>query len=64
MLAGTDVALGDRTNMLFQNTSVTRGTGTMVVTATGMHTQMGQIATMLTAVTRSRSPLQRRSWTR
>ena len=58
-LASTDVALGDRTNMLFQNTSVTRGTGTIVVTATGMQTQMGQIATMLTSVTRTRSPLQR-----
>ena len=58
-LASADVALGDRTNMLFQNTSVTRGTGTMVVTATGMQTQMGQIATMLTSVTRTRSPLQR-----
>ena len=58
-LASDDVALGDRTNMLFQNTSVTRGTGTLIVTATGMHTQMGQIATMLTSVTRTRSPLQR-----
>ena len=47
-LRPADVALGDRTNMLFQNTSVTRGTGAMVVTATGMDTQMGQIATMLT----------------
>ena len=45
--------------MLFQNTSVTRGTATLVVTATGMDTQMGQIATMLTSVTRTRSPLQR-----
>ena len=45
--------------MLFQNTSVTRGTATLVVTATGMETQMGQIATMLTSVTRTRSPLQR-----
>jgi Ca2+-transporting ATPase len=58
-LTGDDVPLGDRTNMLFQNTSVTRGTASMVVTATGMGTQMGQIATMLTSVTRSRSPLQR-----
>ena len=57
-LAGTDMALGDRSNMLFQNTAVTRGTATMVVTATGMQTQMGQIATMLTTVTRARSPLQ------
>ena len=53
-----EVALGDRTNMLFQNTSVTRGTGAMVVTETGMGTQMGQIATMLSAVAPSKSPLQ------
>jgi Ca2+-transporting ATPase len=58
-LAGGDVALGDRANMAFQNTSVTRGTATVVVTATGMQTQMGQIATMLTSVTRTRSPLQK-----
>jgi len=58
-LDSDDVALGDRTNMLFQNTSVTRGTGAIVVTATGMQTQMGQIATMLTSVTRTRSPLQK-----
>ena len=53
------MTLGDRTNMLFQNTSVTRGTGSIVVTATGMGTEMGQIATMLTSVTRVRSPLQK-----
>lgn len=58
-LAAGDVALGDQTDMLFQNTSVTRGTGTILVTATGMQTQMGQIATMLTSVKRTRSPLQR-----
>jgi len=57
-LGSVDIALGDRTNMLFQNTSVTRGTGTIVVTATGQQTQMGQIATMLSSVTRTRSPLQ------
>ena len=59
VLDSTDVGLGDQTNMLFQNTSVTRGTGSMVVTATGMQTQMGQIATMLTTVSRTRSPLQK-----
>jgi Ca2+-transporting ATPase len=58
-LASSDVTLGDRTNMLFQNTSVTRGTGTIVVTETGAGTQMGQIATMLSSVTRTRSPLQK-----
>ncbi|MGZ4395082.1 MAG: cation-translocating P-type ATPase [Gaiellaceae bacterium] len=54
-----EVALGDRTNMLFQNTAVTRGTAAMVVTATGMDTEMGRIATMLSTVTRTRSPLQK-----
>lgn len=58
-LGAADVPLGDRSNMAFQNTSVTRGTATMVVTETGMHTQMGQIASMLSAVAPSRSPLQR-----
>jgi Ca2+-transporting ATPase len=59
ILDGADVAIGDRSNMVFQNTAVTRGAASMVVTATGMETQMGQIATMLTSVTRTRSPLQR-----
>src|SRR5215475_8860458 len=54
-----DVALGDRTNLVFQNTQVTRGTATVVVTATGTATQMGQIAGMVTATKRSKSPLQR-----
>jgi Ca2+-transporting ATPase len=58
-LSTEDIALGDRTDMLFQNTSVTRGTATMVVTATGMKTELGRIASMLTSVTRARSPLQK-----
>lgn len=56
---GDDVSLGDRTSMLFQNTSITRGTATMVVTDTGMTTEMGRIASMLSAVPPSKSPLQR-----
>lgn len=54
-----DAALGDRSNTVFQNTSVTRGTATMIVTETGMHTEMGRIASMLSAVAPSKSPLQR-----
>jgi Ca2+-transporting ATPase len=54
-----DTGLGDRVSMLFQNTSVTRGTATALVVATGMSTEMGAIATMLTSVERVRSPLQR-----
>jgi P-type Ca2+ transporter type 2C len=54
-----ETALGDRTNMVFQNTQVTRGAATFVVTATGQATEMGRIADMVTATKRSRSPLQR-----
>jgi Ca2+-transporting ATPase len=53
-----DAALGDRTDMAFQNTSVTRGTANFVVTATGMQTEVGKIAGLLQSVKRSRSPLQ------
>lgn len=58
-LTGTDVPLGDRTSMVFQNTAVTRGTAVMVVTETGMQTEMGKIASMLSAVDPGKSPLQR-----
>jgi P-type Ca2+ transporter type 2C len=54
-----EVALGDRTNLVFQNTQVTRGTSTFVVTGTGSATEMGRIAGMVTATKRSKSPLQR-----
>jgi Ca2+-transporting ATPase len=54
-----EVALGDRTNLVFQNTQVTRGTATFVVTGTGTATEIGRIAGMVTATKRSKSPLQR-----
>ena len=56
---GADVALADRTSMAYMNTLVTRGTGKVLVTATGMDTQMGRIAGMLTGVKTQKSPLQR-----
>jgi P-type Ca2+ transporter type 2C len=58
-LPAGEAALGDRTNLAFQNTQVTRGTAVMVVTATGNSTEMGRIAGMVTATKRTRSPLQR-----
>src|SRR5690349_3731346 len=54
-----EIPLGDRTNLVYQNTQVTRGSATVVVTATGMATEMGKIAGLVTATKRSRSPLQR-----
>jgi P-type Ca2+ transporter type 2C len=54
-----EIALGDRTNLVFQNTQVTRGSAATLVTATGTATEMGKIAGLVTATKRSRSPLQR-----
>ena len=58
-IADPGTTLGDRANMAFQNTQVTRGTATIVITDTGMTTQMGQIASMLSGVKQAKSPLQR-----
>ncbi|GEO96740.1 cation-translocating P-type ATPase [Kocuria turfanensis] len=55
-----DTSLGDRTGMVFMNTEVTRGRGTVVVTDTGMGTQMGAIAQQLAGAGDARTPLQRR----
>ena len=51
--------LGDRTNMVFSGTAVTRGRGRAVVTATGMRTEMGRIAALLGRTEEERTPLQR-----
>lgn len=51
--------LGDRTNMVFMGTAVTQGTGRAVVTATGMGTEMGHIASMLSRTTKESTPLSR-----
>ena len=52
-------ALGDRSNMIFNGTSVTQGTGRAIVTGTGMNTQVGKIAGMLSATEDEKTPLQK-----
>jgi Ca2+-transporting ATPase len=49
----------DRANMAFMNTIVTRGRGEMLVTATGMQTEMGRIAGMIRDAPQTMTPLQR-----
>jgi len=56
---GADTPLGDRTDMVYMNTNVTRGAGEFVVTSTGMATEVGHISGMLQAQETVKSPLTR-----
>ena len=56
-VAGDEVALGDRIDMAYMNSQVTRGRGQMVVTATGMATEVGHISGMLGNVPQEKTPL-------
>ena len=58
-VTGEDVPLGDRVDMAYMNSTVTRGRGEMVVTATGMATEVGQISGMLSQVQQEKTPLTR-----
>jgi P-type Ca2+ transporter type 2C len=53
-----EVALGDRRNSVFMNTTVTRGRAEVLVTATGMSTEIGRIAGLLRASDETKTPLQ------
>jgi Ca2+-transporting ATPase len=55
-----DTPLGDRMNLVFQGTEVVQGRGTVLVTATGMDTELGKIAAMLQSVHTEPTPLQHR----
>jgi Ca2+-transporting ATPase len=52
-----DAPLGDRTDMVYMNTNVTRGAGDLVVTTTGMSTEVGHISNMLSQESEAASPL-------
>jgi len=58
-VAGQDVPLGDRVDMAYMNSQVTRGRGEMLVTATGMASEVGHISGMLSGVEQEKTPLTR-----
>ena len=55
-----DVPLGDRKNMCYMGSTVVYGRGKTVITATGMSTEMGKIAGVLSTTKDEQTPLQRK----
>jgi Ca2+-transporting ATPase len=55
-----DVSLGDRINMVYMGSVAVYGRGRMVVTSTGMDTEMGKIAKAITSAAEQKTPLQQK----
>jgi len=55
-----DAPLAERTCMVYKGTAVTSGSGEGVVTATGMHTELGEISELATTADEGRTPLEQR----
>lgn len=57
---GGEILLGDRKNMCYMGSTVVYGRAKLLVTATGMHTEMGKIAGALSATVEEQTPLQKK----
>lgn len=53
-----EIALGDQINMVFSGSLVTYGRAVIVVTSTGMDTEIGKIATLMNQTQQKKTPLQ------
>ncbi len=58
VITGENVALGDRKNMVFSGSLVTYGRATVMITETGMNTEIGKIATLMNQTSQRKTPLQ------
>ncbi len=59
-LSDPSLPVGDRSNMVFMGTVISRGRGRAMVVETGMHTEMGMIAHLIREAVEEQTPLQRR----
>lgn len=58
VISSTELALGDQKNMVFSGSLVTYGRATVIVTDTGMNTEIGKIASLLENTQAKKTPLQ------
>lgn len=58
IISKDEIALGDQKNMIFSGSFVTYGRATIVVTATGMKTEIGKIASLMENTEEKKTPLQ------
>jgi Ca2+-transporting ATPase len=59
-LEGSELPLGDRANLVYKSSQITRGRGQGLVVATGLNTEIGRIAELITTEVKVKTPLQLR----
>jgi Ca2+-transporting ATPase len=55
-----ETVLAERSNMLFKGTKVLKGSGTALITSTGMRTELGEISSLVTETVDEKTPLEKK----